>query len=247
MTARGTSCSPRTCSTSAATWSCCWSCCRGSSARAARCCSRIRTARSRRSSWGAPGSGSRCARGRCRGGPRHAPSAASARRARLRAVPRCYRAPLHGSPLRPDGAARPERPARSAQDGGLAEVESLIGAGGQHGGPSRLGRAPDGVRDRPPARGRVPPVPVRGRARPARAARHSLRIMDGVLRFRIIRLKPGAPPPPPPDQQAPRRREERETATAVAARAPQTRSAELARGPGVAAKRRRELRLSTVP
>ena len=26
--------------------------------------------------------------------------------------------------------------------------------------------------------------------------RHSLRIMDGVLRFRIIRLKPGSPPPP---------------------------------------------------
>src|SRR3954454_192928 len=28
--------------------------------------------------------------------------------------------------------------------------------------------------------------------------RHSLKIMDGVLRFRIIRLKPGAPPPPVP-------------------------------------------------
>jgi small subunit ribosomal protein S6 len=38
-----------------------------------------------------------------------------------------------------------------------------------------------------------------------------LRIMDGVLRFRIIRLKPGSPPPPPPrDQAPPRPREERE-------------------------------------
>jgi small subunit ribosomal protein S6 len=38
-----------------------------------------------------------------------------------------------------------------------------------------------------------------------------LRIMDGVLRFRIIRLKPGSPPPPPPrDAAAPRPREERE-------------------------------------
>jgi small subunit ribosomal protein S6 len=47
-----------------------------------------------------------------------------------------------------------------------------------------------------------------------------LRIMDGVLRFRIIKVKPGQPTPPPPDQQAPRRREEREAQdTKVAARA----------------------------
>ena len=37
-----------------------------------------------------------------------------------------------------------------------------------------------------------------------------LRIMDGVLRFRIIRLKPGAPPPPPPRPDGPRPREDRE-------------------------------------
>lgn len=49
--------------------------------------------------------------------------------------------------------------------------------------------------------------------------RHSLKIMDGVLRFRIIRLKPGAPPPPPPRDQAPRHREEREPEGRVAARA----------------------------
>jgi small subunit ribosomal protein S6 len=48
---------------------------------------------------------------------------------------------------------------------------------------------------------------------------HSLRIMDGVLRFRIIRLKPGAPPPPPP-REAVRPREEREPSEGkVAARA----------------------------
>src|SRR5687767_6766750 len=47
-----------------------------------------------------------------------------------------------------------------------------------------------------------------------------LRIMDGVLRFRIIKVKPGAPTPPPPDQQPSRRREEREAQdTKVAARA----------------------------
>ncbi|HEY1359738.1 MAG TPA: 30S ribosomal protein S6 [Thermoleophilaceae bacterium] len=50
--------------------------------------------------------------------------------------------------------------------------------------------------------------------------RHSLKIMDGVLRFRIIRLKPGAPPPPPPrDGAASRQREEREPDGRVAARA----------------------------
>ena len=47
---------------------------------------------------------------------------------------------------------------------------------------------------------------------------HSLRIMDGVLRFRLIRLKPGSPPPPPP-RDAGARREERESTSRVAARA----------------------------
>jgi len=37
-----------------------------------------------------------------------------------------------------------------------------------------------------------------------------LRIMDGVLRFRIIKLKPGSPPPPPPRPDGPRPRDERE-------------------------------------
>jgi small subunit ribosomal protein S6 len=47
-----------------------------------------------------------------------------------------------------------------------------------------------------------------------------LRILDSVLRYRIIRIKPGQPTPPPPEQQIPRRREEREPQdTRVAARA----------------------------
>lgn len=47
-----------------------------------------------------------------------------------------------------------------------------------------------------------------------------LRILDGVLRFRIIKAKPGQPTPPPPEQQAPRRRDDREPQdTRVAARA----------------------------
>ena len=41
-----------------------------------------------------------------------------------------------------------------------------------------------------------------------------------MLRFRIIKVKPGQPTPPPPDLQAPRRRDDREPQdTKVAARA----------------------------
>jgi small subunit ribosomal protein S6 len=47
---------------------------------------------------------------------------------------------------------------------------------------------------------------------------HNLKISDGVLRFRIIRLKPGSPPPPSPRQEAPRTRE-RPPDARVAARA----------------------------
>jgi small subunit ribosomal protein S6 len=53
---------------------------------------------------------------------------------------------------------------------------------------------------------------------------HTLKITDGVLRFRIIRLKPGSPPPPTPRSDAPPRparepREGRGGETRVAARA----------------------------
>jgi small subunit ribosomal protein S6 len=48
----------------------------------------------------------------------------------------------------------------------------------------------------------------------------TLRITDGVLRFRIIRLKPGQPTPPPPRPDARRGEEERgEEPSPVAARA----------------------------
>jgi small subunit ribosomal protein S6 len=49
---------------------------------------------------------------------------------------------------------------------------------------------------------------------------HTLRITDGVLRHRIIRVKPGAPPPPEPrPADAPRREREPRGAERVAARA----------------------------
>lgn len=49
--------------------------------------------------------------------------------------------------------------------------------------------------------------------------RHTLRIADGVLRFRIIRLRPGAPPPATPRDGASRVREEPAAEGRVAARA----------------------------
>src|SRR3954453_18753609 len=49
---------------------------------------------------------------------------------------------------------------------------------------------------------------------------HTLKITDGVLRFRIIRLKPGSPPPPTPRPAEPRTRErEPRGSEGVAARA----------------------------
>ena len=49
---------------------------------------------------------------------------------------------------------------------------------------------------------------------------HMLKITDGVLRFRIIRVKPGSPPPPTPRPAEPRGRErEPRGAERVAARA----------------------------
>ncbi|HEX8854732.1 MAG TPA: 30S ribosomal protein S6 [Thermoleophilaceae bacterium] len=48
---------------------------------------------------------------------------------------------------------------------------------------------------------------------------HTLKITDGVLRFRVIRLKPGAPPPPEPRAQPARLESREEEGTAqVAAR-----------------------------
>ena len=46
-----------------------------------------------------------------------------------------------------------------------------------------------------------------------------LKIMEGVLRFRIIRNQGEAEPPPPPDRQERRARDEREPEGKVAARA----------------------------
>jgi small subunit ribosomal protein S6 len=106
------------------------------------------------------------------------------------------------------------------RDAAIAEVESMIGSGGElvetvDWGQRRLAYEID---HRPEAEYRL--YQFRSDVALLERLNTRLRILDGVLRFRIIRLKPGQPTPPPPDQQAPRRREEREPQdTRVAARA----------------------------
>jgi small subunit ribosomal protein S6 len=119
-----------------------------------------------------------------------------------------------------DPAAPEER--RSAV---LSEVEQMLGAGqiqGEHDwGTRRLAYEID---HRPEAEYRL--WQFEGDPALLERLNQRLRIMDGVLRFRIIRLKPGSPPPPAPRDLAPRAREERErepegrVAARVAADAP---------------------------
>ena len=103
----------------------------------------------------------------------------------------------------------------------ITEVETLI----QSGGGEIVGNYDWGQRrmafeidHRPEAEYRL--YQFQGDAGPARAAQTRLKILDGLLRFRIIKVKPGQPTPPPPDQQGARRRDERDQSdTRVAARA----------------------------
>jgi small subunit ribosomal protein S6 len=102
----------------------------------------------------------------------------------------------------------------------IAEVESLVSSGGElvetyDWGTRRMAYEID---HRPEADYRL--YQIRGDNALLERLNQRLRILDGVLRFRIIKVKPGTPTPPPPEQQAPRRREEREPQdTRVAARA----------------------------
>ena len=101
----------------------------------------------------------------------------------------------------------------------VSEVEAMIAADGEVVGSHEWGtrRLAFEVDHREDAEYRL----IQLNAEPAllERLRHSLRIMDGVLRFRIIRLKPGSPPPPPPRDSSPRPRDEREPEGRVAARA----------------------------
>jgi small subunit ribosomal protein S6 len=103
----------------------------------------------------------------------------------------------------------------------IAEVETLIQSGGGEivgnydWGQRRLAFE---IRHRPEAEYRL--YQFHGDPALLERLQTRLRILDGLLRFRIIKVKPGQPTPPAPDQQGARRREEREESdTRVAARA----------------------------
>jgi small subunit ribosomal protein S6 len=103
----------------------------------------------------------------------------------------------------------------------VSELESLIGEGGEliaeHDWGTR--RMAYEIDHRPEAEYRL----YQFRGEPALLERidQRLKILDAVIRFRIIKFKEGQPTPPPPEQQQPpRRRDEREPHdTRVAARA----------------------------
>ena len=105
------------------------------------------------------------------------------------------------------------------RDAAIQEVESLISSGGELVGSHDWGtrRMAYEIDHRPEAEYRL----YQFNAEPELLdrLRQRLKIADGVLRHRIIRLKPGSPPPPAPRDYAPRPREEKPAEGRVAARA----------------------------
>jgi small subunit ribosomal protein S6 len=102
----------------------------------------------------------------------------------------------------------------------ISEAESLINSGGSLAGSYDWGqrRMAYEIDHRPDAEYRL--YQFEGDNALLERLNQRLRILDGVLRFRIIKAKPGQPVPPPPDHQAVRRRDDREPQdTKVAARA----------------------------
>jgi small subunit ribosomal protein S6 len=124
-------------------------------------------------------------------------------------------APLYDLMLLVDPNAPEERRAAA-----VSEAESLIGGGGeivasQDWGQRRMAYEID---HRPEAEYRL--YQFTGDNALLERLNQRLRINDAVLRFRVIKAKPGQPLPPAPEQQSARRRDDREAQdTRVAARA----------------------------
>ena len=106
------------------------------------------------------------------------------------------------------------------RNGAVSEAESLISSGGEIVSSHDWGqrRMAYEIDHRPEAEYRL--YQFNGDNALLERLNQRLRINDAVLRFRIIKAKPGQPLPPPPEQQSPRRRDDREPQdTRVAARA----------------------------
>ena len=114
------------------------------------------------------------------------------------------------------------------RSGALSEIQSLISAGGsvvntQEWGTRRMAYEID---HRPEAAYHLFQIEANNEL--LERLRHSLKIMDGVLRYRIIRQRPGTPPPPPSPEPTGTPREEGEPDGRVAARAAADAAPELA-------------------
>lgn len=113
----------------------------------------------------------------------------------------------------------------------IAEVESILGAGGTIVSAHDWGvrRITFEIDHRPEAAYHL--YQFEAESSLLERLNHSLKIMDGVLRYRIIRQRPGSPPVPPSPDPAPTRRED-EPNGRVAARAAADAPAEPAEAPG---------------
>ena len=102
----------------------------------------------------------------------------------------------------------------------IAEIRSMIDASGSLVGEHDWGQRKMSfeIRHRPEAQYTL--FQFEGETELLDRLNHTLKITDGVLRHRIIRLKPGSPPPPEPRPASePRREREPRGAERVAARA----------------------------
>ena len=85
----------------------------------------------------------------------------------------------------------------------LSDVETMIGGGGEVVGTHDWGARSLAyeIRHKPDAEYHL--IQFHGSAPLLENLQRTLRIMDGVVRFRIIKLEPGTPSPPPRPERAP--------------------------------------------
>jgi small subunit ribosomal protein S6 len=85
----------------------------------------------------------------------------------------------------------------------LSDVESMISGGGEVVGTHDWGSRTMAYEIRHKTDAEYHLIQFHGNAELLATLQRTLRIMDGVVRFRIIKLEPGTPPPPAPPERAP--------------------------------------------
>ena len=84
----------------------------------------------------------------------------------------------------------------------LSDVESMISSGGEVVGTHDWGARSMAYEIRHKTDAEYHLIQFHGNAQLLETLQRTLRIMDGVVRFRIIKLEPGTPPPPPRPERA---------------------------------------------